>query len=134
FSRSPSVAEFPEVEQVVVLPLAQPLRPGLLRALVPAVFAFHRARHVDPAEFLDGVIADPVAEDRLPRPGERPESGGHPRAHRRTLRPRRALPPAPLHLGPHLVVHRLEWQGAGAPFSAPPPPPRPPVSRSPPPV
>src|SRR5580693_4074197 len=38
-----------EVEQVVVLPLAQALGPGLLRALVPAVLAFHRARHVHAA-------------------------------------------------------------------------------------
>jgi len=101
-----------EIEQVVVLPLGQALRPGLLRALVPAVLALDRARDVHPAQFLDGVIAYPVAEDRLPGPGEGPEAGGHVRAHGRTLRPRRALPPAPVHLGPHLVVHRLERQVA----------------------
>src|ERR1700722_18746184 len=81
-----------EVEQVVVLPLAQALGPGLLRALVPAVLAFHRARYVHPAQFLDRVVAYSVAEDRFPRPGERPETGGHVRPHGRTLRPRGALP------------------------------------------
>ena len=39
------------------------------------------------------------------------------RAHRRTLRPRRALAPAPLHLGPHLVVHRLERHVADSLFA-----------------
>src|SRR5690242_1875078 len=101
-----------EVEQVVVLSLAQALRPGLLRTLVPAVLALQRAGHVDAAELLDGVIADAAAEDRLPRSRERPEARRNVRPHRRALRPRGALAPASLHLGPHLVVHRVEWQVA----------------------
>src|SRR5690348_1830160 len=101
-----------EVEQVVVLPLAQALGPGLLRTLVSAVLAVHRAGHVHAAELLDGVIANSVAEDRLPRPREGPEARRNVRAHRRALRPRSALAPAPFHLGPHLVVHCLDRQVA----------------------
>src|SRR5258708_8315789 len=63
-----------EIEQVVVLALAQALRPGLLRPLIAAVLAFHAPRHVDAAEFLDGMVADPVAEDGLPGAGESPEA------------------------------------------------------------
>ncbi len=96
-----------EIEQVVVLALAQALRPGLLRPLIAAVLAFHAPRHVDAAEFLDGMVADPVAEDGLPGAGESPEARRDVSAHGRTFRSGRSLALAPLHFRAHLLVHRL---------------------------
>src|SRR5699024_10629104 len=88
-----------EVEQLVVLALDQPLRAALHRALVAAVLALDRARHVDAAELLERVLDDAVAEQRVPGVREEPERRGHVRAHGRALRPWRALARAALHLG-----------------------------------
>src|SRR3954462_15996733 len=47
-------------------------RRGLHRTLITAILALHRARHVEPAELLDGVIEYAVAEEIMPGIGEEP--------------------------------------------------------------
>src|SRR5450432_537727 len=91
-----------EVQQVVILSFGEALLGRLDRALVTAVLTVDRPRDVDPAQLLDAVIADTGAEDVLPGPGECPEAGGHVGTDRRALRPWRALPATPFHLGAHL--------------------------------
>ena len=48
----------------------------LHRALVAAILALHRARDVEPAQLLDGVIEHAVAENVVPGIGEEPEAAG----------------------------------------------------------
>src|SRR5688572_10357308 len=55
-----------EVEELVVLSLDEAGRAALLRALVAAVLALDAARHVHPAQLLQGVIHDALAEEVLP--------------------------------------------------------------------
>ena len=55
---------------------------GLHRALIATVFALHRARDIEPAQLLDCVVENAVAENVAPGIGEKPEAGGHMRAHR----------------------------------------------------
>src|SRR5687767_9346658 len=101
-------ARFLEVEKVFHLVLHEARGGGLDRALVAAVVALHRARHVQPAQLLDRVVAYAVAEEVAPGIGERPERRGYVRAHCGAFGPRRAFAPAALHLLEHLRVHLLE--------------------------
>src|SRR4051794_14038383 len=87
-----------EVQEVVVLRLLQALLTPLLRALVAAVLALHRARDVDAAQLLDRVVAHAVVEEVAPAVREEPERGRHVRPDRRALRPRRADARTALHL------------------------------------
>src|SRR5215831_600222 len=104
-----------EIDQVPDVILDQGAAPGgLLRALVAAIFALHRARDVEPAQLLDGMIEHAVVEEVAPRIGEEPERGRHVRAHRGALRPRRSLALATPHLFLHGGVHLLERDVADA--------------------
>src|SRR5690606_26121233 len=78
------------------------------RALIAAELALHRARHVQPAELLDGVVAHAFAEDGLPRIGEAPEARGHVRPHRRALGAGRSVFGAAAHLALHALVPLLQ--------------------------
>jgi hypothetical protein len=62
-----------EVQEVFELPLGQARALGFGASLIPAVLAFERTRHVDPAELLEGVVDHAAAVELLPRFGEGPE-------------------------------------------------------------
>src|SRR3954449_12641645 len=83
-------------------------RRGLHRTLIAAVLALHRARHVEPAQLLDGMIEYAVAEEIVPGIGEEPECGRHVRAHGGAFRPGRAFTLAAFHLLAHLRIHLVE--------------------------
>ena len=55
-----------EIEQVLDVALDDATGGRLDRALVAAVFALHRTRNVQPAHFLDGVVAHTVLEQVAP--------------------------------------------------------------------
>src|SRR5258708_7027971 len=80
-----------EVQQLVVLAFGEAGGRGRDRALVAAVFTLDRAGDVDPAQLLDLVVAHPMPEDVIPRPGEEPEAGGDVRPNGRAFRPAGAL-------------------------------------------
>src|SRR6185437_375816 len=103
-----------EVQQLVVLALGEACGCGRGRALVTAVLTLDRAGDVDPAQLLDLVVAHALTEDDVPRPREEPEAGGDVGPDRGAFRPRCALARAPLHLGPHLVVHLVQGHVADA--------------------
>src|SRR5712691_8900139 len=90
-----------EIDEVAVVVLDQPGARRLHRALVAAILALDRARHVDAAQLLDIVVGDAFLEHGAPAVGERPEHRRHMGAHRLALRPRRALAPAAVKLGQH---------------------------------
>ncbi|MDQ2896671.1 MAG: hypothetical protein M3Y09_13670 [Actinomycetota bacterium] len=69
--------ELSKFQQLVVLAFHEPELLPFLGALVAAVFALHRPRDVHPAQLLDRVIADTVAEQVVPAVGEEPEGGGN---------------------------------------------------------
>src|SRR5262249_51943440 len=100
---------FLELEQVPDLVLDQGAAGRRLdRALVAAVLALDRARHVEAAQLLDRVVEHAVPEDVAPGIGEEPEARRDVGADRRALRPRRALALAALHLLAHLGVHLFQ--------------------------
>src|SRR5882724_1867241 len=100
---------FLEIEQVSDLVLDHcAARCRLDRTLVAAVLAFDRARYVQAAQLLDGVIEHPVLEYVAPRIREEPEAGRNVGADRRALGARRALALAALHLLAHLGVHLFD--------------------------
>src|SRR5262245_43239448 len=103
-----------EVEQVHHVILDYAGAGGLDRALVAAVIALHRARHVQAAQLLDGVVAHAAVEEIAPGVRECPERRRHMRAHCRALRARSALAPAAVHLLAHLVIHLLQREIADA--------------------
>src|SRR5262249_45927825 len=71
------------------------------RPLVAAELALDRARHVDAAQLLDGVVGDAVLEHVAPAVGKGPEYRRHMRPDGLALRPRRALACAPVELRQH---------------------------------
>src|SRR5712691_2438848 len=100
---------FFEIEQVLHVVLDDlAARRRFDRALIAAILALHRARHVEPAQLLYRVIAHAVLEDIAPGIGEGPEARGHVRAHCGALRPGRAFALAALHFLAHLRVHFFE--------------------------
>src|SRR3954471_18262390 len=103
-----------EVEQVHYVILDHAGASGLDRALVAAVIALYRARYVEAAKLLDRVVAYATVEQIAPRIREGPERRRYVRAHRRALRPRRALTPAAIHFGLHRRVHLLQREIADA--------------------
>src|SRR6267378_2788355 len=106
-----------EIEQVPDLVLDQgATRRRLHRALVAAVLAFDRARHIESTQLLDGVIEDAIPEDVAPGVREEPEAGRNVGADSRALRTRRALTLAALHLLAHLRVHLFERDVADSLF------------------
>jgi hypothetical protein len=104
--------EIEEVHHLLLDERAARLR--LDRALIAAIFALDRARHIEAAQFLDGVVEHAVAKEVVPGFCKEPERGRHMGANRRAFRTRRALAPASLHLGPHRGVHALERNIADA--------------------
>src|SRR4029077_19696663 len=81
-----------EVQQIHDVVLDQrTARRGLHRTLIAAILALHRARHVEPAQLLDGMIEYAVAEEIVPGIGEEPECGRHVGTHGGAFRPGRAL-------------------------------------------
>src|SRR5204862_78492 len=81
-----------EVEQLLVIALAEPLLAAAAGALAAAVQALDGPRHVDPAELLDRVVADPLAECRLPLHPEVAQRRRHVGANRLALRPGGPMP------------------------------------------
>ena len=61
-----------ELEQGKILLLGQPSLSGPDRTLVPSIVALDRLRDVNAAQLLDLVVANAVAEDSFPSPGEGP--------------------------------------------------------------
>ena len=61
---------FFKIEQVHVVRLGEALLGGFDRALIAAIFAFHRMRDIDAAEFLDRMVHDAVAEHGVPGIGK----------------------------------------------------------------
>src|SRR6478609_2665116 len=98
-----------EVQQIHDVVLDQrTARRGLHRTLIAAILALHRARHVEPAQLLDGMIEYAVAEEIVPGIGEEPECGRHVGTHGGAFRPGRALTLASFHLLAHLRIHLFE--------------------------
>ena len=110
------IGRFFKIHQIIDLCF---LQSGLLafdRALVAAKFANHRARHIEPANFLDGVIEYAVAEHVVPGIGKEPEACRHMRAHRCAFRARRAFYGAAFHLRAHFRGHFIQRDVAYALF------------------
>src|SRR5689334_5644008 len=98
-----------EIEQVPDLVLDEvAARRRLHRALIAAILALDRTRHVEAAQLLDGMVEHAVPEDVAPRIGEEPEARGNVRPDCRALRPRCAFALAAIHLASHVRVHLLE--------------------------
>ena len=93
-----------EIDEVAVVLLDHALFCCLDRALVAAELAQHRARDIDPAQLLDGMIRHAVLEHIAPAVGEGPEHRRHVRADRLALRARRALARATVEFGEHRRV------------------------------
>src|SRR5579862_7010294 len=93
-----------EIEQVYVIGFLETLLRGFYRALVAAIFALDRARHIDAAQFLDRMVHDAVAKDAVPGLGEGPEGVRNMGADRLAFGPRRAFAPAALELREHLRI------------------------------
>src|SRR5438552_6385546 len=109
---------FFEIEQVLDVLFHDPRARSLDRALVAAIVTLHRARHVQSAELLDGVVAHTLVEQVAPGVRKGPESRRHVGAHRRALRPRRALALAALHFLLHLRIHLFQREIADALLAA----------------
>src|SRR5215470_2810605 len=93
-----------EIDQVAVVVLDDALRGRFDRALIAAELAADRARHVDAAELLDGVVGHAVLEHLAPRIGKGPEYGGHVGPHGLALRPGGAFTGTTFKFGPHRRV------------------------------
>ena len=85
--------------QHIVFDHAQSLR--LHRALVAAVIAIDRLRHIQPANLLDGVVANALHKGVVPGVGKRPEHRRYMGADGVTLRAGRSIAGGTLKLGAH---------------------------------
>ena len=83
---------FFELQQIVVLLFGESFPSSLDGALDPSVLAVDRLRNVDAAELLDAVIADAMAEGKVPRLRERADDARHVGTNRLALRARCAFP------------------------------------------
>src|SRR5260370_29392496 len=98
-----------EIEKIHHLVLDQcAVRRGFYGALIAAIFALDRPRHIEPAQLLDGVVQHAVTKEVVPGPGEKPECRWHMGTNGRTLRPRSAFPLATFHFATHLCVHLFQ--------------------------
>src|SRR6185369_185712 len=98
-----------EVDQVAIVVFHDALARRFHGALVAAILAFDRARHVDAAELLDRMVGDAVLEYVAPGVCKRPEHVRHMGADRLAFRPWRALAAAAV----ELRQHRLVFYGCG---------------------
>src|SRR5262249_16878515 len=93
-----------EIDQIQVIVFDQSSARTFHRTLVAAVFAFDRARDVNPTQLLDVVVGDAFLEHGAPAVGDRPESRGPMRAPGLAFGPRRTFAPAAVEFRQHVRI------------------------------